>query len=291
MKDFEAEQAKKKSKKDAVKMQLTLQANLYPAGCAPIETDADKLKASIDIAMKPRLQKSKIVQLLCRASETVMRQLRREHTTWFAEVVRVVTEVGSFNKMLGAMDDIIGTDFTYTDDVAQLVNLLALDNVKTVENPHSERYLMELRTCIQEMDEVGMIGLLLPLKSPFIDPSVLRREYKQKFNRPLLLDLMNATSHSGMLESLMCGLVAGDDQWLWARTLYEAMKGGWTGLGTDESTLTDAIVLNRHNLKGLQESYESIAKAKANPETLHHAIKGETSGKFQWFLLAILDSD
>merc|ERR1719487_1113008 len=111
-----------------------------------------------------------------------------------------------------------------------------------------------------------MIGLLLPLKSRYVDPGVLRRQYRQKFNRPLLGDLMEATSHSGMLESLVCGLVAGDDQWLWARTLYEAMKGGWSGLGTDESTLTDALILNRHNLAGLQKSYEDIAAAKSHPE-------------------------
>merc|ERR1712238_381445 len=112
-----------------------------------------------------------------------------------------------------------------------------------------------------------------------------------KFDRPLLDDLMEATSQSGMLESLMCGLVSCDDHWLWARTLYEAMKGGWTGLGTDESTLTDALILNRHNLDKLQESYNNISRVKGSPETLKDAIKGETSGKYQWAILALFEND
>jgi len=33
-------------------------------------------------------------------------------------------------------------------------------------------------------------------------------------------------------------------EWVWARVIYEACCGGLVGLGTDEQTLTSAIVLN-----------------------------------------------
>lgn len=289
MKEHEAAQTKEEQ--PTAPMQITLQTYLYAAGTAPAQTDADTLKNEIDMALKPTLLKSKVVQLLCRASDNVLQALRQKYEDWFKGVVNVLTKANLLEQALGAVDAFMGTELTDSDDLHQLIDILELDNVPTHEKPFSDRYLTELRACIKDMDMVGLMGLLLPLKSPrsVVQQIALRRQYKEKFSQSLLEDLMEATSHSAMVESLACGLVACDEHWLWARTLYEAMKGGWTGLGTDESTLTDALVLNRQNLKGLQTSYQNISRKKGEPETLKDAIREETSGKFQWFLLAMLD--
>ena len=66
------------------------------------------------------------------------------------------------------------------------------------------------------------------------------------------------------------------------------MKGGRTGIGTDEDTLTDVLCLHRHRLDKLQQRYLEITERRGAPESLETAIIGEPSGKYQQLLLSLI---
>eukprot|EP00927_Polykrikos_kofoidii_P086735 TRINITY_DN9812_c0_g1_i1.p1 TRINITY_DN9812_c0_g1~~TRINITY_DN9812_c0_g1_i1.p1 ORF type:complete len:1019 (-),score=153.07 TRINITY_DN9812_c0_g1_i1:98-3154(-) len=254
-------------------MTLTLETHFYEPGKAPWENMIEHLETKLREEMRGLQRKSTLLRLLCTAgSDTLQALMGGELLCSVLGVVR-----GDASSSL----------------LSEFLDMLMRDNRTTPEQPFSERYLVELEACMKETtmgtastDELGLIGLLVPVNAK--DRSMLQTQYQARFGRNLLNDLHLATVDSVILEELVLGLAHDDQNWPWARTLYEAMRGGWTGIGTDESTLTDIIVLNLDNLQGVQEQYREVTTRRGAPENLLEAVTAETSGRYRTFLLSLL---
>lgn len=207
--------------------------------------------------------------------------------------------------------DKLGCDLTSADEFNMMCTMLQRRETPQPYFNFSERYLHELRSCIsdkldigiakiQRVDELGLIILFMGLDRDRNngktrdrsrkDWKSLQEDYNAVFKEAdLEKEVLDAVSDSGMLETLLFGLAGMEPGWLWARTLYEAIEGGLTGLGTDEETLTDVICLNRHCLDSLKDNYLKVSAQHNTTKTLRQAIMGDTSGKYQILLSAMLD--
>lgn len=166
----------------------------------------------------------------------------------------------------------------------------------------SDRYMAEVRYCLEEGDPVGLVGLLLDLdEDSRLD---LRREYSRQPPRSfsdeaedesfdvneeylaLPRDICRHRWH--MMELVLLGMCM-PPYWVWARTLYEACFGGITGLGTDEETLTAVLALNWHQKPMLRKALLHIVRWKGKTLTMEQIIEREIENPhFKRLLLHLL---
>lgn len=67
---------------------------------------------------------------------------------------------------------------------------------------------------------------------------------------------------------------------------HQVIRESIVGLGTDESSLTRAIVSRADiDMKKIKEEYQNL-----NKESIEDAVSGDTSGNYQDFLMTLLGS-
>lgn len=273
-------------------MRLKLETHLYKPGEAPWETsESASLETQLHEELQGRRRKASLLVLLIKATDSEMQLLRHTNPELMRRVFALFEDSSTITRALSDLDNVAGT-FNSADELDDLVHMIKLDNCANIaEGKFSDRFLHELRSCmtqtmfgVRRSDDLGLICLLMMAD----DQDALHAQYRQKFGRDLSADLTEATSHSAMLQELIMGLAHADVDWIWARSLWESMNGGWTGIGVDTSTLSDILCLHSDRLDVLQEKYLEISTKRGQPESLKAAIANETSGELQCLLLSLL---
>jgi len=175
-------------------------------------------------------------------------------------------------------------------DPKVLVKMLMRDHTVKREDHVSDRFIGEVQECFNTDDTMGMVGLLMHMDDH--QKAKLLQHYqliKRRASGQHALSEEICKKNWGRMELILLRCLE-RQEWVWGRVIYEACSGGVTGLGTDEKSLTSAMILNWDRRTFLSESICLIYKWKKGKEmTLDKLIDSEIeSAVFKMVLKSIL---
>jgi len=175
-------------------------------------------------------------------------------------------------------------------DPKVLVKMLMRDHTVKREDHVSDRFIGEVQECFNTDDTMGMVGLLMHMDDH--QKAKLLQHYqliKRRASGQHALSEEICKKNWGRMELILLRCLE-RQEWVWGRVIYEACSGGVTGLGTDEKSLTSAMILNWDRRTFLSESICLIYKWKKGKEmTLDKLIDSEIeSSVFKMVLKGIL---
>lgn len=165
------------------------------------------------------------------------------------------------------------------------------DDAWTPETLHSDRYITELHYCLGKGDAMGLAGLLMHL-SPKQGEQV-QQIYESNFGHSKKFEHLAegiVKRNLGLMEAVLLGMIL-PSEWVWARTLYEACCGGFTGFGTDEETLTTVVIASWDTRPQLKHALLQISAWKGKESTLEGLIDNEIENvNFKLILRNLMDT-
>lgn len=185
--------------------------------------------------------------------------------------------------------------------IHHLLTMLANGGKEARSEAADDRMVHELNVCLTDrgssisvkarvntVDKMGLLCLLMSMD----DKERINAQVKYAEAYPgQTLDSEIRKKTQGVLQAILLSMMM-PPAWVWARVIYEACCGGWTGmgLGTDEETLTAVIVLNWHRRQKLCVALETVYfQETGKKKTMQELITSEIENvNFRKILLSLL---
>lgn len=188
-----------------------------------------------------------------------------------------------------AADDL--ADLIMGPSTDRLIHLLLNSRSITQAGQLNAFFFLEVKERFEDKDAMGLVALLTQLD---IDARrQLVEEYPERTDGASITETICKLDWC-LMELVLLGLLHGPHcpEWVWARTLYEACRGGLTGLGTDEETLTSVVRLNWDHREKLSDALLQICRWKGYKKSIRELIEEELEHvHFRMIILAFLEGN